>query len=407
MNANNIQRLIDLPNAAGAVKLPAGEFEGPFTVTRPCVISGSGTTLWRRDGTVLEIRTKGAVLRDMSVEVTGTGGGTAILCGSGDAGFENVSVYGDIQGVPGEDGHWDIPRVISVGSIAPDREFCAAAEIFVPVPVKIAVNVSGIRAEPDHLSPGMNTVRFIIDPIPEGTVIYGDIEFRSRLVRRAYITVSASAAGNSERSGDYFFRASVPQTGMSAPAYIPPNNYVPSERRSDVIRLVRGGRIGIDELGGDVITAELVYASADRKLDIDGYVFLLDFADTVKNDKSLVFFGNPVGAGGAVTYNDEKDHRTVEIELSRIPQDISRISIAYSIYGEDPADNFSRVHGAALLLKCGDKTVEFVMEGFFLEKTIVAAEIYRRKDSWRISAVGQGYSKGLRRLCESYGLKVI
>ena len=424
MNTEDIQKILDLPNAVGAVKLPPGEFEGPFTVNRPCIINGNDTTLWCREGTVLDIRSKGVTLKDIRAEITGGSDGTAISCRASDTVFENVSVCGNISGLPGEDGVWAIPRVITAGNISPGTPFVMLAEVYVPVPAEIIVNISGITAEPSRLSPGMNTVKLTAEPLTEGTVIYGDMIFRSAFIRRAYVTLSVSSAGTSAQSGQYFYRASEEMAAQPAPAPVPKRTAAPAPQiniaaaqpartpeaapSNGIIKLIRGQRANVLDMFGDSeITAELKYSSSDRPLDIDGYAFLLNSAGIAESDRSLVFFGNDSGAGGAVSYIDGGDRRYFRLELDRVPENIAKIAVAFSIYGDDPAENFSRLHQAALILKSAGKTAGFPMEGFFREKTIVAAEFYRKNDSWRMSAVGQGYANGLRRLCESFGLTIL
>ncbi len=429
MNGEDIQKLLDNPNPVGAVKLPPGEFEGAFSINRPCVVSGSNTTLWLRGGTVMDIRSKGVTLKDIQLEITGGGNGLAVSCKAPDTVFENVTVCGEVIGIPGEDGHWDIPKMLSVGNILPDTPFTALAEVYVPTETKLSVNVSGMNIEPSLLAPGMNTVKITAEPLTEGTVIYGDIIFQSNFIRRAYVTLSASSCGSPAQSGGYYFRASQqpvqpppaqarPQARPApAPAPMPqtaPGISVPAPQKSvpvsadGITQMVRGQRTGVNDIFGDSeIAAELRYDSSDKPLDIDGYAFLLNRSGIAESDKSLVFFGNDSGADGAVKYVDTGSRRAFKLELDRIPECVDRIALAFSIYGEDPSENFSRVHGAVLIMKSASRTAEFRMDGFFLEKTIVAVEFYRKNDSWKVSAVGQGYAKGLRRLCESYGLNIV
>lgn len=424
MNNVNIQQLIDSPDSTGTVKLPVGEFEGPFTVSRSCTIVGNNTTLWRKSGTVMEIRSRGVRLENVQIEITGDPENeTALFSYDPDVEMKNTVIYGRTSGVSGEDGFWGIPKVISPGKIKPDAPFEMLAEIETAARTEIVSNIVGISVSPTVVPPGRSTVRFIAEPLSEGTVIYGDIEFRSKLTRRTYLSLSADNSAVSQSSAK-LYTAPEKRDEPAASANSGLNGYIPqrmapartAEKAPAVTssapvknsRLIRGQRVNISDILGDgEITAELFYTSMDRKLDIDAYTFLLNEEKKAEDDNCLIFFGNDRSPDGSVYYTDDKQHRLVHLDLRRIPRSIQFISIAYSIYGEDPNDNFSRLHGAVAVFRCGEKTAEFPLDGLFSEKTVVAAELYRRGDIWKLSAVGQGYRKGLKPLCESYGLVIM
>ena len=48
----------------------------------------------------------------------------------------------------------------------------------------------------------------------------------------------------------------------------------------------------------------------------------------------------------------------------------------------------------------------FPLAGLTVEKVVVALDIYRRNDAWKVHFVGAGYAAGLARLCGSYGIEV-
>ena len=70
---NEIQRMLDDVPINGIVKLPNGEFEGPFTVNKPCTIKGNSTTFWADKGPVMIIdQNAGNVyLKNLRIEITG------------------------------------------------------------------------------------------------------------------------------------------------------------------------------------------------------------------------------------------------------------------------------------------------------------------------------------------------
>lgn len=430
MNNTDIQRLINSPDASGAVKLPMGEFEGPFVVSKPCIIVGNNTTLWRRSGTVLDIRSPRVKIKNIQAEITGGSHDSdiAIYTAHNDTVLENVNVCGRTQGIPDEDGFWGVPKVINGGNIPADTPFNMYMEVTVPAETDIIVNISGIRAEPSHIGKGRSVITITADPVSDGTVMYGDIEFRSRLSRRCYLSLTAnSSVASQNQSGQIVYKAPeeselaparisehIPGNAQSMGQYISNNSPVTAgtanTQKAPVIkdgRLMRGQRVSIkDTLGSGPVTAELFYSAMDVKLDIDTYTFLLNEDEKAWSDKCLIFFGNNRSEDGTVMYTDDGQHRIVRLDLDNIPRIVQKISIAYSIYGDNPNHNFSKLHGGVLVLRNGERTLEFPVEGLFMETTVVAAEFYRRGDVWKLCAVGQGYKDGLKRLCTGYGLNI-
>lgn len=431
MDNYDIQKLLDFPDPMGIVKLPAGEFEGPFTVSWPCRIIGSNTTLWQKSGGVLFVNSRGVTVEDLQIEVTGASEEkTAVISQEGDTVFKNVCIFGETEGVAGDEGYWGLPKVISPGRICPDHLFEMYIEVEVPAAAEIICGISGVSVSPSVLKKGRSKVKFTVEPLSAGTIIYGDIEFRSVFIRRSYINLSADDVYNCE-SGETVYTAPagkvhkpavryavkntpVPNTGSrfknvqtDADNKIPPLNSRAAENSPNG-QLIRGQRVSTDDvLGKGEITAELFYTSMDGNLDIDTYTFLLDEEGKAWGDECLVFFGNKTGGDGSVRYSDDGKHRIVHIDLAKLPPRIQNISIAYSIYGDDPRNNFSKLHGGMVVFRCGGKTAEFPMEGLFAETTVVAASLYKRGSIWKLYAVGQGYKNGLKPLCESYGLNIM
>ncbi|MGN1416048.1 MAG: TerD family protein [Oscillospiraceae bacterium] len=427
MDNMNLQRIIDSPDSTGTVHLPAGEFEGPFVVSRPCTIVGNNTTLWRRSGTVAEIRSRGVCLKNMQIEITGDCENEIALHSlDPEVRIENTVIYGRTLGISGEDGFWGIPKVISPGKIPPDRSFEIVIETEAAAQTDIVSNIVGVSVSPRTIPAGRSEVKLTVEPLSEGTVIYGDIEFRSKLVRRTYLSLSADKDAVSRSGGKLYTAPAKREEPVMNTPVTPRGEYIPqrmapspsgtnapaaqqtSSARPDSGRLIRGQRVNIAEiLGEGEITAELFYTSMDTKLDIDTYTFLLNEEKKAENDESLIFFGNERSTDGSVFYTDDGQHRLIHLDLRRVPRSVQYISIAFSIYGGDPQNNFGRLHGGMVVFRCGNRTAEFPLDGLFAETTVVAAELYRRGDIWKLSAVGQGYRRGLKPLCESFGLVIM
>ena len=138
-----------------------------------------------------------------------------------------------------------------------------------------------------------------------------------------------------------------------------------------------------------------VYLTGQRlgNADIDPYVFLLDENEKCRGEGDLVFFGNERSQDGAVRYYPDDGH--ISIDMAKLPPEVQRISVAYSVYSGDSVKNFSQVR----------ERVRFDIPGLTNEITIIAMEFYIYRGEWRISAVGAGYRDGLVKLCSRYGIQ--
>lgn len=418
MNNTDIQRLLDNPDSLGTVRLPAGEFEGPFTVSRPCHIVGNGTTLWRRSDTLLEIRARGVTLENIQLEITGSAGGTAVSSKSPDTDVKNVYINGNVIGIDGEEGLFILPKMISAGKIEPEKPFEIFTDIYLPAPAKAKCEISGAIVSPEDLPAGRSVMKISLDPVLSGSVIYGSIEITSKFTRRIYLSLS-SDINFTARSGEKVFvikdediinDSAQSDDQLKTPNILPSrtdNTFSPessAEKNKDSGRLVRGQRISIDDTLGDSFSAELLFRSSDSSIEIDCYTFLLDKNGNAGDDRHLVFFGNTESLN-AVKYEDNTLHKIVSVNLKNIPPEIENIAVAYSVYGDDMRHNFSKIKDAKVIFKGENgRTLSFPLEGLVIEKTVVAAQIYRKNNKWKLNAVGQGYRGGLRKLCESFGL---
>ena len=143
----------------------------------------------------------------------------------------------------------------------------------------------------------------------------------------------------------------------------------------------------------------------DSALEIDTAAFLTQSGGKVAGDEDCVFYGNARHNSGAVTH---KDDDSIEIDLSRIPRHVEKISLTATIYDADKRrQNFSMIRGAALkIFGTRGEIANFRLENFSVETAIVLGEIYRYKGAWKFNATGAGFSGGLAALCNNFGIDV-
>lgn len=400
----NIQQMLD--NANGTVQLPVGEFEGPFFVRKPCKIIGKSTTLWTKHGSTLNIEAPNVKLENIRIEVTENSNdynnSICLISKFNDTKYKDIDIVGNVSGVPNEDRQWDLPKVLSFGEIPAQTISHFIIEIFVPTSVNIKSDITGISISPSNLSAGKNKVIITVDAMKENTYIYGEIIFESIFLRKVYISGAIKSNINNFIDNKTIYKSTLK----------PSNNLVSAQTVSNVgtdlsiITLKKGQRLAIKDILKGKLKILFEFSSLIKSMDIDPYIFLLDINGKATKDENLIFFGNPTSKCNSVKYIE--NNKTIEIELDKVANNIQFISIAYSIYGDNPSNNFSKVISPKIRIFSDDKEkMEFSPTDLLIETTIVAIQFYRYKNEWKVNTVGSGYRDGLRKLCESYGLTVL
>ena len=156
-----------------------------------------------------------------------------------------------------------------------------------------------------------------------------------------------------------------------------------------MMELGKGQKIPLNE---NFLTIK--FQRPDSALEIDTAAFLTQSNGKVAGDEDFVFYGNASHNSGAVTH---KDDDSIDLDLSRIPRHVEKISLTATIYDADKRrQNFSMIRGAALkIFSAHGELATFPLENFTVETAIVLGEIYRYKGNWKFNATGAGFSGGL------------
>jgi stress response protein SCP2 len=156
------------------------------------------------------------------------------------------------------------------------------------------------------------------------------------------------------------------------------------------------------------IRAQLRWSQTSETPDVDLCALVLNSTDKVSADSDFVFYNQPEHPSRAIKLHPKTVSRfptqTLEMMLTRIPADMSKIVIACSC--DDGV--LSSVADLHLVVLAGDHDAElarFVLTGR-RESALIAGEIYRRRSEWKFRAVGQGYLEGLAGLATDYGILV-
>ena len=146
--------------------------------------------------------------------------------------------------------------------------------------------------------------------------------------------------------------------------------------------------------------------------DLDSAAFLLD------ENTDFVFYNNLKHSSGAVehlgdnlTGEGDGDDEQVKVDLSLVPQNISKIAFTVTIHEAlERRQNFGQVSNSYVRVIDEDTNQELLNyelgEDFSIETAIVVCEIYRHNGEWKFNALGSGFEGGLEALCKNFGVNI-
>ena len=403
----NLNQIIDGALPGADITLPAGEFEGPVIIAKPLRISGKNTTVWAKKGSVIEIKSPGVSISDIRAELTESSETDCAIKAFFPADAKNVEVLGSVSGFGAEDGFFDVPRTINLGEFLAEAENTFTLSVNVPEKTEILCDIKEISISPKTLDKGRNDLTITVSGISEKTLLYAEILFRTRFVRRVYLMGKPKADIPAVNKCIYtaperdFSQTAVQPTALAESDVVSMTNQADSALPA--LEMKKGQRLS---LAGYLGTRFSVWFPCDRPagMDIDAYVFLLDEHEKALGDQSLVFFGNESSPNGEVRFFPKDGH--IEIDLAKVDYRVKKITLVYSIYAGSERSNFSLTRNARVSLRTDFERLSFVMNDLKNETTAVALELYLYKGEWKISVVGSGYNDGMARLCNSFGIQV-
>ena len=158
--------------------------------------------------------------------------------------------------------------------------------------------------------------------------------------------------------------------------------------------------------------------SGGMDFDLDATAFLLKEDSKVTSNRDFIYYGNLRHESGSVEHMGDNltgggggDDEQIRVNLSLIPQTISRVAIAVTIYDADSRrQNFGQVNNAYIRVVDEVTHTEILRydlgEDFSVETSVVVGELYRYKGEWKFNAIGSGFKGGLKALCLNYGVNM-
>lgn len=150
--------------------------------------------------------------------------------------------------------------------------------------------------------------------------------------------------------------------------------------------------------------------------DLDASAFLLSDSGKVSRQEDFVFYGNLSHPSGSVVHQGDNltgvgdgDDEQIKIDLTQVPETISKIAFAVTIYdAEGRRQNFGQVNNAFIRIydeTNGEELLRYDLgEDFSIETAAIFGELYKHGGEWKFNAIGSGYQGGLAAICASYGI---
>ena len=152
--------------------------------------------------------------------------------------------------------------------------------------------------------------------------------------------------------------------------------------------------------------------------DLDAAAFLLTDTGKVSNSSDFVFYGNLTHPSGSVVHQGDNltgvgdgDDEQIKIDLSKVPDNITKIAITVTIYEpEARKQNFGQVNNAFIRIyneATGEEMLRYDLgEDFSIETAAVFGGLYKSGSEWKFNAIGSGFQGGLAALCANFGVEV-
>lgn len=152
--------------------------------------------------------------------------------------------------------------------------------------------------------------------------------------------------------------------------------------------------------------------------DLDAAAYMLTESGKVSRSEDFIFYGNLSHPSGSVVHmgdnqtgEGEGDDEQIKVDLSRIPDNISKIAFTVTIYEpEQRGQNFGQVSNAFIRVydeSTGQEILRYDLgEDFSIETAVIFGELYKNNGEWKFNAIGSGYQGGLAALCTNYGVDI-
>lgn len=189
------------------------------------------------------------------------------------------------------------------------------------------------------------------------------------------------------------------------------------------VSLSKGGNVSLskEEPGIETVTIGLGWdarSTDGQDFDLDASCFMLGANGKVRSDSDFIFYNNLTSTDGSVVHGGDNrtgagdgDDETINVDLVKVPADVTKLAIAVTIHEADQRkQNFGQVSNAFIRVvnsKTGKEVARYdLSEDASTNTAMIFGELYKHNNEWKFKAVGQGYNGGLGPLARNFGVNV-
>jgi stress response protein SCP2 len=418
------------------VRIPPGEYEGPFLIAAPAEVAAetgvsvgaAGTAANTAgagfDSPVLYVREPGTAALNVSSNGVKLSGlmlqasepcEPALLC-EPDTQLDGITVFGTVVGKAREEGFFDIPYQLFSGKVPAGKPFELSIKIRLPVPAELVPD-RGVTVSQKSLPAGVSTIGIELPAARAGSLISRRVAVKTGVTRYMHFTALSDDKAAARGYAPLLFEPEdehlKPRTAAAPKAIKPTVQTVvatPVKAKTDhtgtphekhITDLPQRSENGLLSRGMHYPLARnsklQIEFFPDNKSDVDAYVFSHDGTMKMTSSKDLVFFGNESLPGGAVRYLNTSARRAVFLDLEKLPGACAEMDFIYGAYDEGEVLGTLRITTGAdtLVIKLGGGV-----------SVITAFEIKRTESAFILTPLIMPYRRGMRELIRSYGLSV-
>jgi stress response protein SCP2 len=174
--------------------------------------------------------------------------------------------------------------------------------------------------------------------------------------------------------------------------------------------MLKGSNVPLE---ATAVRAVLRWAPGQGSPEVDASALLLGPEGRVRSDEDFVFYNQPRHPSGAVRLLGKKREPegmtdSIQTDLAGVEGDVGRVLLVAS------ADDvpFEQVQALCIVLYDAGAAGAEPLTYFEIkpetgqETALICGELYRRGDTWKFRALGEGYSNGLKGLANDFGISV-
>lgn len=174
----------------------------------------------------------------------------------------------------------------------------------------------------------------------------------------------------------------------------------------------KGQKVALPISNSDRIEICFDWNTKNKRCDVDASAFLIGQNGKVLGDDWFLFYGQTISPDKSAVWTKESNEcQKVNIDFSKLDKRVDKIvfvlTIDEAIQNQLYFDSMEFV-SVRILNQYKKEITRFIATEYDKNMiSMVIAELYCYHGVWKMSAVGNGFTKNLAKLCELYGVEVV